>query len=380
MSDSANRDSLRLRKIRLSNRKWPLLYEATADGLGLYRIFVATWLLVFGVSTCRWVSRFPDGFMAPLPLTLSALWPGIPSSAVTTGIDIATHLLLVLLLFGYRTRLAGLGLTVLLLASMSLSYVFHKIDHPIALVLIIAMMRFSPWGRSFSLGAYRSRANGTQAGDLVGRPALAVLAFCLAFGFFTAGFPKLLGWVDFDLSTSGARAWLVHGYHESGRTAYLATAAMQLRSPILWEFADYLTVAFELAFLPAFFRPRVFRWMMALAVLFHAMNYLVLNISFSVNLIAYAAFAPWERTAELVRSFTPRLRSVWPATAAAALVMFSLLAVDTWNGSPFYLARGLFPDHSKHFGFIKLLVVPAVAFSWIAFTSSKAFKRWIRSP
>ena len=114
MSDSANRDSLRLRKIRLSNRKWPLLYEATADGLGLYRIFVATWLLVFGVSSCRCVSRFPDGFMAPLPLTLSALWPGIPSSAVTTGIDIATHLLLVLLLFGYRTRLAGLGLTVLL--------------------------------------------------------------------------------------------------------------------------------------------------------------------------------------------------------------------------------------------------------------------------
>ena len=43
------------------------------------------------------------------------------------------------------------------------------------------------------------------------------MALLLGFGFFSAGFPKLFVWADFDLTTQGARSWLVtaQGYRSA---------------------------------------------------------------------------------------------------------------------------------------------------------------------
>ena len=37
---------------------------------------------------------------------------------------------------------------------------------------------------------------------------IALMALLVAFGFFSAGLPKALKWIDFDLSTSGVRSWV----------------------------------------------------------------------------------------------------------------------------------------------------------------------------
>jgi predicted DCC family thiol-disulfide oxidoreductase YuxK len=288
----------------------------TAEGLALSRILYASFFLVVGIPTFSWVGANPPGFFHPPPLSLAAFLGGFPPAAVLRPLDVTIGVLLVFLLTGYKTRASSVALTVALVVGDSFRYSFGKIDHSILSVVMPAVMAFSGWEACWSIDARNRRA----AGPVHAWP-VTLLALLLGFGFLSAGLPKVAVWVDFDLSTQGARSWLVDGFYAMGRRRLLAPWFLSISNPYFWEAADLLAVAFETSFVFSLVDRRAFRTFLFLAVMFHVTNLLMLNITFVWHLPVYAVFLPWEQlTSRLPRGSTRVLDAVASYRGMAVLL------------------------------------------------------------
>jgi hypothetical protein len=217
-------------------------------------------------------------------------------------LDTAYVFLLLTLLVGYRTRLVSWALPITHLCLNHLRYSFGKIDHDILLVLLPPVMSFSAWGSCYSVDSRRLTASSAppRARSISEHWPIAFMALLLSLGFLTAGVPKAMTWVDFDLSTSGTEAWVERGFYISGRSELLLPYLIHLECPLIWELMDYSVVVFELSFLLLLWHPRWWQRVVAVACLFHAANAFTLNISFGLMVGLYALFADWNTVARHV--------------------------------------------------------------------------------
>jgi predicted DCC family thiol-disulfide oxidoreductase YuxK len=262
----------------------------TAEGLALSRIFFAGFFLITGIPTFSWVSRNPPGFFAPPQLSVANLFASFPPVGVMRTLDLVICVLLIFLLVGLETKASSILLTVAWILGNSFRFSFGKIDHSILAVVTPAVMAFSGWGDMYSIDARIRKA----APRLNAWP-LTLLALLIAFGFFSGGLPKLLSWVDFDLTTQGVRSWLVNGWYGLHRTKLLAPFAMSVHNPYVWEAFDLMAVVFEVGFLFSLARRGLFRAYLFIAIMFHLVNVLMLNIAFLTLIPVYVVLAPWER-------------------------------------------------------------------------------------
>jgi uncharacterized membrane protein YphA (DoxX/SURF4 family) len=281
-----------LESINRYSEKW--LFESftvSPESLGLYRIAFAAYPLLFGVPSFVWISTNPQVFWAPAP-SLARFFSGFPDYLVLQLLSSLVCLLFIMLLFGYKTRLVSITLTTTLIVANSFRYSFGKIDHDIMVVITPLVMSFSAWGARFSLDS-RQRKNGGYDSAVDRSWPIALMALFVAFGFFSAGLPKALKWIDFDLSTSGVRSW-VQASVFWGRESLLVPFFANITNTLFWEALDILAVAFEIGFLFALVWPKVFRLYVGLAVLFHFNNHLMLNIAFEEYMIVYLLFLNWQ--------------------------------------------------------------------------------------
>ena len=262
----------------------------TAEGLALSRIFFAAYFLITGIPTFSWVSRNPPGFFDPPQLSVANMFATFPSTGIMRTLDLLICVLLIFLLVGYKTRTSSILLTVAWILGNSFRFSFGKIDHSIMAVVTPAVMAFSGWGAVYSIDAKLRKAV-----PRINAWPLTLLAMLLAFGYFSAGFPKLLAWADFDLTTHGVRSWLVDGWYQLDRRKLLAPLAMRIHNPYVWEAMDLMAVVFECSFFLSLTRRGLFRAYLVVAIMFHLVNVLMLNIGFLTLLPVYVVFAPWER-------------------------------------------------------------------------------------
>jgi hypothetical protein len=123
---------------------------------------------------------------------------------------------------------------------------------------------------------------------------LAVFALMIAFAFFTAGIFKLKGgWWKWD--SMGTQYWLYRYYFGLNRTEYLSGFFVGIQSHFFWKMQDYFVLLFEIGFIFSAINIKLFRLFLGIALLFHAMVLLTLNITFSGNIITYLAFVEWGR-------------------------------------------------------------------------------------
>lgn len=278
---------------------WIDSYRVPLRGLALTRIFYAATALLFGVSNFTWMDSAPPAFFNPPP-GLALLWDNFPDYPALQFLSTGICLLYLFLLFGYRTQITSILLSIFLIVGNSFAYSFGKIDHDILMVIFPLVMSFSGWGAVLSLDSTRhSRKNGLSLQKADSPPPvygptwpIALMALFIGFGYFSAGLGKL-SWVDFDLSTQGARSWLIRGYYVYDRQDLLAPLFVSMHAAPMWEMMDLMAVLFEVGFLFAVLRPRLFRLFVAAAVIFHLINYLMLNISFSGMIRIYGVFLPW---------------------------------------------------------------------------------------
>ena len=289
-------------------------FPVDAAGLGLYRIGVALFSLLiltpgYGGLQFDSVASLPDALYLPPPGPMQWV-SGFPSPLVFDVLHGALYLSLTALLFGYRTRIASIATTLLLLIGSGWFFSAGKVNHTMLFVLLPLVMAFSNWGAAFSLDA-RLR-NRSDTSPVASWP-LTLAALLTGFAMFTAGLPKILGgWLD--PSTQAVQSRVIDQFFVHERQDLLAPVALRLDAPWLWEMLDWATVLFEVGFLIAILYPLSTRLFAAGAVLFHTGVMLIMNIAFLPNLPIYAAFLPWSRIARALRPHVDALRprlSMW---------------------------------------------------------------------
>ena len=313
---------------------WIEAFRISPEGLALFRICFAGGFLLFFVKQYVWINQFPQGFFHPPAASPGVLLGGFPSYGVLLALSLAGCVLLIALMFGYRTRVVSILLAVVWILGDNLNYSFGKIDHAIMFPLVPLVMAFSSWGAHYSIDAYR---RGSSEIRERGSWTVAAVACLLGAGFLTAGFPKLLGWIDFDLATQGVRGWLYQGYHITGREDYLASFFMGIENPYFWEALDIAAVVFEVGCFVALLWPPIFKVFVFFAVFFHLSNYLMLNIAFTNLMWTYMLFISWDKVKHKVRDIG---LADWlkRTTTTKYLLIFSLLYI------PIYLLALHIPD------------------------------------
>ncbi len=246
--------------------------------ISFYRIFVGLFFL-FSWKGYSWLSDVPPGFFRPHVLTPARLFDNWPSSIYFFTVDAIYLIFLALAILGIRARFAFLGLFIFSILNNSFVYSFGKIDHGIFSSLIFLLLFFTNSGSKYAF--FPDKKWKTQS------IATAVFSLCLVFAFFTAGYEKALNWVDLNVSTSGILSWFYGGYFNLDRQDLLAPYFFDMP---LWttEIMDYSAVVFEVSgILFLMYSRRSWHLFLSIAVMFHLVNTLILNIPFLGHLPVY---------------------------------------------------------------------------------------------
>lgn len=106
---------------------------------------------------------------------------------------------------------------------------------------------------------------------------LLVFLHLIGAGFVISGISKVAtGWLD--LSESVTYGYLLQFNHGYGVNYYLSDFFVGIDSIAFWKLTDYLVVLFELSFLINLVTFRYYKWLLVLAVIFHALVLAILNI------------------------------------------------------------------------------------------------------
>lgn len=340
-------------------------YQLPTEALGIYRIvYAVSQLFIYFPVKLTWLSGLPSYLYDPPIYSLGGLFTQFPSMPFLLVLQYLIPVLLVMLLFGFKTRWTSLALGLCLLVAYSFVYSLGKIDHNIIALLIPLIMAFSGWGSKYSMDE-KSTSEKSE-----GWP-IALLVLLLSFAMFTAGFSKLIGgWLN--PQTHAAQSIFYFTYFVDERRDLLAPLLIHVTNSTFWEVFDYMGVFFELAFIPAMFFPRVFRALIAFTVGFHLMNLLIMNITFTFNLIIYVMFIDWKIVLPSVQSLFKKLASSFNFTTMSVFAIGYLLYYAFSQKALFSLAFGWIPvPYSDE------LVLYALAFGLILWIVSKKFLAYV---
>lgn len=307
-------------------------YAARPMDLAVYRVLFAAYLLFAVVPSGLWVADAPSAFFSP-PVSLAALFGGFPPAWAMVALNAALAASACLLLVGWRTPGAAVCTGVLLLCLRSWEYATGKINHDILLVAVPLALAFSGWGRALSVDAARRPARAPHEP----RPSwgLGLLAFIIGTAMFAAGALKLLsGWLS--PATHATYGHMVLNVVSTGRDTWLSGRLLSTGSATAWEAADWGATLLEVGFAAAMLHQRAFRAALALACLFHLGVWLLFDIVFVANVVAYGAFVAYSPLLE--RLGLPRGapgRPLGRRGAAMAIAGTTLVgAAALWAGEP----------------------------------------------
>lgn len=286
--------------------------------LCIFRILFGLFTILFFWPSYGWIGTVPDSFFHPPLISLTSFLKEFPPALFFQLLDLGVVLFTVTLTIGLFTRTSTLLLFLFFLGGQHFKYSFGKIDHDILYFAVLFVMIFKDWGRFLSVDSLRAGKRQSEDAPISN---LSLLGLFTAFGFFTAGYEKSLNWVDFDITTSGFLNWLYGNFFVYGRDELLASYAVQLYAPWLWEIADGFAVAFEMTFFIALLWRKTWYIWLAVACFFHWVNCLFFNIPFVSYPIVYLAFIPWNQ-------WTParRLFSINRVRLLILLFAFSIVA------------------------------------------------------
>jgi hypothetical protein len=295
-------------------------YAPDVQSLGLYRILFALFALGYTLPDYLWISGFSDSFFNP-PLGITPFFTGFPSLLFFQGLNILLITCAVFILFGHWTVTASILFSAGIFIGNSWAYSFGKINHDLLLMLTPVLMSIAGWGAANSMDA-------RQGKDTKTRPwALSLMALIVALAMFTAAYAKIAGgWLNSE--THATLGHLIRNVYSAGRDSIFAKVALSVKSGIFWESFDVSTIVIEAAFLAAVMNRRAFRIVCAVACFFHVGVALLMQINFTSNLIAYAAFFPWAVAVQM--SVTTRWiasRRTWHLSAFSAALSLGYLTI-----------------------------------------------------
>jgi hypothetical protein len=211
------------------------------------------------------------------------------------------------------------------------AYSFGKIDHDILLVLLPAFLAGAGWDGRKTPRAWP----------------LALFALVISLAMAAGAWQKASsGWLS--PSTNAVLGHSIWFAVQDAPSASWNFAIRFLPRPG-WKLMDYVTVAFEAAFLVAVARAAAFRGVCAFACFFHVAVAMLMRITFVSNIPAYAVFVDWEDLAARMsaRPAIERLERTFETIGTLPLVAVSaaLCAIYLRWGSPIRILTTLLgPD------------------------------------
>jgi hypothetical protein len=284
------------------------------QSLAYFRIFMGIFMLAHYLPEWLWFGDAPQAFFNPHLFTATILWDGFWSKNLYFILDLSNIILFALITLGIRTRLSFFLLFIINYIGYSFEFSFGKIDHEIHLFLIVLLiLAFTNCGTKTAL-----------IKDKVLKPhfqkwALSLLCIYIAFGFFTAGLPKFIRWVDFNINEIGFLDWFYKGYFTYDRFILLADSVFSTPY-IVFEIADHLAPTIELvSFVFLLWSRKVWRIYLIILCFFHMGNTLLLNIEFALNITCYGIF--------LIAPFLSYIRPYLPKGRQAKNLLVGLVAI-----------------------------------------------------
>jgi hypothetical protein len=258
-------------------------YAVSARDLAVFRVIFSVTALALFLPRVRMLDALPDTFYHPPPGPLS-LPTRFPPDGVTLGLELVLAVGLVALLFGYRTTLASVVVSLAWLYGEGLLHSTAKVSHGVLLFSILPLfLAAAGWGRAWSVDAWLRPRDAEPR-----RWPMALLALAIGGMFVTAAIPKIqAGWLD--PSTQAVHRSIL----ARADGPYLAGHAAAFDSRALWELVDLATIALEAGLVLTVVRLRWFRIALSTAVLFHVGVVVTLDIRFLAQVVAYGAFVPW---------------------------------------------------------------------------------------
>jgi hypothetical protein len=366
-------------------------YTLSPRSLGISRILVAAYLVLYRAPDVGWMRSLPETFYRP-PAGPFRLVGDVPSSGALTALSVVLAITTVALLVGYHTRLASCATGLLLFAVDGFTYSFGHIHHSgTYLAAVLVIMAASGWGDAYSVDAVRRRGRGERTAEAW---PLALAALLLGFLMLTAVLPKLAsGWLD--PSILAVRSHVVHYHFVAPGDGLLGRFPLESTSWLIWKPLDYATVLFELGFAVAIFSPRRLRLFCAGAVVFHFAIFLAFGIDFTASVVAYAIFFQWSTVVDrlhlprrlhsrtdAVGAFLSRSGiAVGPAVALAGIGLFLLR--DRFAAPMRYAASLVVtnPDRVATLSLFAIALLLAVAYLGLRATgSAKQVRRRTPTP
>lgn len=118
-------------------------FKQSSKGLALYRIFYILFLLYFKkINTLIWISKNPDFLYHPPPISIGVFLNGFPNPIFLGFIYVCTLILSIFVLFGFKTRLSSILLSIFLVFGKTFAYSFGRINHDILFYIIPFFMAF----------------------------------------------------------------------------------------------------------------------------------------------------------------------------------------------------------------------------------------------
>ena len=259
-------------------------YATSYTALGIFRItYALTFVVLLGIPQFEHLGALPDFLYNPPP-GLARLFSGFPGPGTIQIFDILITVSFFAILIGWQTRTASYILGFSMLICKSWAYSLGKTDHDL-LVWLVPIFLGWHWGRGVSVDALAGKYDGSRT---ISWP-VTFYALFMAFGFFSAAVPKILGgWLD--PTHSMFEAFVQSKTYAAGSPDKFLIPLTRMHIPVLWEMFDWLAIAFEAGFLIAFLRAPVFRVFTVIAMCFHTFVLLTLDISFTSYLSVYPLF------------------------------------------------------------------------------------------
>lgn len=322
-----------------------------AASLGAFRWIFGGYLLLFDARWFGWLDQTPDAFFDPPVLSVAYPVGGFPPAPFFAALDAVWLLCVLLMTWGVRTRITTAVALAAYLLGATFVYSHGKISHQIAIAMILLCMTIADWGRA----PQRRIAQG-----------LALLAVGLSFGFLAAGFDKARHWLTPDLGVSGLLSWYYPRMELLTEPRLLAGLVPGTPLPLL-KLADIAAVVFELSWFIALFAGRVpWRVWLFVATGFHLVNALVLNITFTTQVVVYLAFVDLTRLPGVRRLGARAGARIRMAAGAVTAVVAAWHAITRLGGTGSFLFLGGAGSETSGYDLYLSVAVCAVVLALIA--------------
>ncbi len=264
-----------IQRIRLSS-------EISVEASSIFRILFGLWILFINTPTYRWLAEVPHKLYHHTWLEVFGL--SIPDLGYPfyMMLDILVIVSITLVILGIRARLFGSIFLLVNVIGYSIENSLGKINHGGLWFALLLCFILSDWStRNAILPDRKWRIHKTI---------ISILAICIGFGFLTAGIPKVLHWVDFDMQSSGVIKWWLSGLLTESH-AGVFDIHMGRAPSIILEGLDYVASIFEVSsIILLLMGRRYWRFWLIVASIFHLSNCVLFGITFISYIPVYACF------------------------------------------------------------------------------------------